>query len=261
MAQADEYFQPLGRYRDIKQVLSLPKYKKVRSVSFLEYSWFNASLKEKRFVGEAAKGCTHCRIEPFRVLDHTLYPSGVLMPYQGHGDFAHVEACGSEGCEFEPEQAFNASGCLIAHVSDNFIRSAARTDRYRHAFYAGVHVPDLGFGAEFTNRIPVPQGQALVDPFTEVRQNHFTGHAHNDFVERTTRLNAPRRMVEGDRSVVAMQPCVNMLLRGFEDEGHPPLPAGPARTAAAKRCKEERWVPVGFAGCGPVTERHPKRPN
>jgi len=46
-----------------------------------------------------------------------------------------------------------------------------------HAFYAGVHVPDIGFQNEAPNDLssfPL-EHQYVLDPFTEARQNHFTG--------------------------------------------------------------------------------------
>jgi len=249
-AQADEFFQPLGSFRDLRDVLTQKKYSDARTLSFLEYSWFNASLMEKNF--ENDDGCTHCKITPFQVLDHSEYPSGVTMPHHGYGAI-NDENVHKRGVYY------NASGCIISHMGDNYIRTASLAKWVNHAFYAGVHVPDIGFQNEAPNDLssfPL-EHQYVLDPFTEARQNHFTGHAHNDFLVRAEMHHVPHRITKDDVSIAVLHQCIQILL-GWNERNITEIGS---RIKHAWECKNANWIEIAFSGCGPLTPDFPPAEN
>jgi len=251
-AQADEYFQPLGRHKSIPEVLGQDKYQDARTVTFLEYSWFNASLLRLD-----KNDCSHCKIMPKYVLDHGKYPSGIVMAHHGHGTLRSPDE--------QVSVLMNASGCLISDWGDNYIRTAARTEFVRHAFHSGLHCQDIGFGLTVPNGYsPTPQ-QYIADPFTELRQNHFTGYARGDYMLRAEKHNLPRQLERNDTSVVSLNKCIQILFGNEKENIQIDTSAGNVnelmaskekldlvreRTARAMACRDRFAFTPFFKGCG-----------
>uniref|UniRef100_A0A7S0D5C4 Uncharacterized protein n=1 Tax=Amorphochlora amoebiformis TaxID=1561963 RepID=A0A7S0D5C4_9EUKA len=129
-------------------------------------------------------------------------------------------------------------------MGSNNIRTAARTDTVLHAFTFSVHVQDVGFGANPPNTPDRPSDQFMVDPYSEVRQNHFGPNGLGYYLASSKFNGMPLEYTTRDDTVALMEECKDILLdiriRDPEERVHKAL-----------LCKRRKWKPGIWDGCPP----------
>lgn len=200
-AQHDEYVQPIGKYRSLKQLL-LDKSDHSAASAF-EIGWFNPSEIGLREGAEGLEPGETKRAGP----GISEGPPGDLNVFAEESSFRLAVPFGVQVCESK-----SSSACKAFRAGNNFQHFFVRPDDLIRTNIHNV--------AEFVNQSVVSR---VLDPFKEARINHFSKHESERYQSEidlyggcqggtaiAARDNARATLVK-DLSLSAMRVCVELL--------------------------------------------------
>jgi hypothetical protein len=197
-AQHDEYVQPLGKYRSLKQLL-LTKSDHSAASAF-EIGWFNPSEIGLREGAEGLEAGETKRAGP----GISEGPPGDLNVFAEESSFRLAVPYGVQVCEDK-----NSSACKAFRAGNNFQHFFVRPD---DLIRTNIHSV-----AEFVNQSAVSR---VLDPFNEARINHFSRHISERYQSEVELnvdcqggfvINKARATLIKDLSLSAMRICAELL--------------------------------------------------
>jgi len=200
-AQHDEYIQPLGTYRNLKELLH--HHGNHSCVTALETGWFKLSSIGLR---TGPNGLEAVETPEARRLYGDEGPADGLNVFSEEFSYRAAAPFGVQVCE----GGAASNTCKAFRAGNNFMHFFARPD---DVVQTGVHAV-----VEFVNDSVV---RGYFDPFNEARINHFSGYAGDRYKHEINieidcqggRENVPqsRAAFLKDSSMFVMRTCVEML--------------------------------------------------